>query len=360
MGKSKIRIKDIALRAGVSTGTVDRVLHDRGHVSSAAREKVLKALEEMDYSPNIMARALASKKSIQVISLMPQPDSDPYWQLPQLGLEKALQGVEHYGVLNKAIHFDLFSSRDFRKKAEAILAGEPFDALLVAPIFQEESLWLLDQVNSRHIPVILINTDLIESEVLSYVGQDSHQSGILAGRLLDLVVGPEKGEALLLNLGKETRENARHLREKEAGFRKYLAATHLTVETAEFDSYMDPDLLRAFVADLRSRHTKLRGLFITNSRAYFLLRSAGDLLEDVRLVGFDLLPENLAYLQKRQIDFIINQNPVQQGYIGLMTAVNHVLFEKSVARRQHLPLDVVLPENAIYYLEREKEYQLIV
>ena len=48
----KIRIKDIAERAGVSVGTVDRVLHDRPNVSKPAREKVEQALKEMNYQPN--------------------------------------------------------------------------------------------------------------------------------------------------------------------------------------------------------------------------------------------------------------------------------------------------------------------
>ena len=59
----KIRIKDIAQQAGVSVGTVDRVLHDRPNVSKVAREKVEKALAEMNYQPNMYASALAYNKS---------------------------------------------------------------------------------------------------------------------------------------------------------------------------------------------------------------------------------------------------------------------------------------------------------
>ena len=59
----KIRIKDIAERAGVSVGTVDRVLHERPNVSKPAREKVEKALREMNYQPNRYASALAYNKS---------------------------------------------------------------------------------------------------------------------------------------------------------------------------------------------------------------------------------------------------------------------------------------------------------
>ena len=59
MAQENIRIKDIAERAGVSVGTVDRVLHNRPNVSKVALEKVNKALEEMDYKPNVYASALA-------------------------------------------------------------------------------------------------------------------------------------------------------------------------------------------------------------------------------------------------------------------------------------------------------------
>ena len=51
-------IKDIARMAGVSAGTVDRVLHNRGDVSLASMEKVQKVLDEIDYQPNVFAIGL--------------------------------------------------------------------------------------------------------------------------------------------------------------------------------------------------------------------------------------------------------------------------------------------------------------
>ena len=48
MTTEKIRIKDVAELAGVSVGTVDRVLHNRPNVSEDARKKVEKALKDMD------------------------------------------------------------------------------------------------------------------------------------------------------------------------------------------------------------------------------------------------------------------------------------------------------------------------
>ena len=76
MANDRIRIKDIAIRAGVSVGTVDRVLHNRPSVSKEARDKVEKALEEMDYQPNMYASALAYNKTYNFICIMPKHESE--------------------------------------------------------------------------------------------------------------------------------------------------------------------------------------------------------------------------------------------------------------------------------------------
>ena len=76
----KIRIKDIAERSGVSVGTVDRVLHNRPNVSRPAREKVEKALKEMNYQPNMYASALAYNKQYVFYCIMPEHASIAYWE----------------------------------------------------------------------------------------------------------------------------------------------------------------------------------------------------------------------------------------------------------------------------------------
>ena len=58
----KITIKDVARIAGVSIGTVDRVIHQRGEVSTKNRDLILRVIEEIGYKPNIYASALASNK----------------------------------------------------------------------------------------------------------------------------------------------------------------------------------------------------------------------------------------------------------------------------------------------------------
>jgi LacI family transcriptional regulator len=69
--KKLVRIKDMALKAGVSTGTVDRVIHGRGRVSNQVKDNVLKIIEQLNYEPNLIARALGSKKVYHLAVLIP-------------------------------------------------------------------------------------------------------------------------------------------------------------------------------------------------------------------------------------------------------------------------------------------------
>ncbi len=62
MFSKKARLKDIATLSGVSLGTVDRVIHNRGQVAEKTRERVLQVAKELNYTPNIMARALKTRE----------------------------------------------------------------------------------------------------------------------------------------------------------------------------------------------------------------------------------------------------------------------------------------------------------
>src|SRR3569833_1318815 len=93
-----VRIKDIAIKAKVSTGTVDRVLHKRGRVSEKVKTRILKIIEEMNYQPNLMARALGSNRVYQLASLIPDHNYDSYWLAPKSGIEKAEAELKQYCV----------------------------------------------------------------------------------------------------------------------------------------------------------------------------------------------------------------------------------------------------------------------
>ena len=70
----KPTIMDIARRTGLSKGTVDRVLHNRGEVSKKSYDKVMTAVKEMGYEPNMYASLLAKSQKRSIAVLLPSPE----------------------------------------------------------------------------------------------------------------------------------------------------------------------------------------------------------------------------------------------------------------------------------------------
>lgn len=71
-------IKDVAQKAGVSTATVSRVINKRGALSDKTIEKVNKAMEELHYKPNTIARSLVKGKHYCIGVILPNISS-PFW-----------------------------------------------------------------------------------------------------------------------------------------------------------------------------------------------------------------------------------------------------------------------------------------
>ena len=99
--------------SGVSTGTVDRILHNRGKVSEEAQKKVEKVLKEIDYHPNLIARSLALKKNYHFITLTPSFTKGEYWDKLCEGIDKAEQELFSYNVEVERMCFNQYDKSSF-------------------------------------------------------------------------------------------------------------------------------------------------------------------------------------------------------------------------------------------------------
>ena len=73
-------IKEIAALAGVSRGTVDRVLNDRGAVNPETAEKIRKIAKELDYKPNRAGLVLAAQKKRLKLGVILFSTGNPFFQ----------------------------------------------------------------------------------------------------------------------------------------------------------------------------------------------------------------------------------------------------------------------------------------
>lgn len=348
IGKN-IRIKDIAKLAGVSVGTVDRVIHNRGRVSQEALQKVTSVMEQIDYKPNLIARTLGSNKNYRIAAIIPNPQQDPYWSQSNLGILQAKSEWTQYGI-NIDLHvFDLFNKGSFQATAIEAVETKP-DGIVVAPIFYHEALPVFELFNKEQIPYVLFNTNIPEATPLSFIGQNLNQSGRVAAQLLHF---GQQGPGIFAVLHPDDDiHDALHLLEKEKGFREYFSANGKSkFEIVAFNVNPNDTSFESQLINLISNEN-LKGIFVSTSKgsalaAAFLERQGK---KHIRLIGYDLLEENLKYLKSGTIDFLIHQNPKRQAFLGISHLVNHLMFKKLTPQQELFPLEVITEENLSSYL----------
>ena len=348
IGKN-IRIKDIAKLAGVSVGTVDRVLHNRGRVSDGALQKVTAVMNQIDYKPNLIARTLGSNKNYRIAALIPDPTLDPYWAQSNLGIIQAQTEWAQYGVIVDTYPFDLYNKDSFHRIAREVVEEHP-DGIVIAPIFYHESIPAFELFQNSEIPYVLFNTNIHEAKPLGFIGQNLNQSGRVGAQLMMLGQhGP--GTFAVLHIDEDVQDSV-HLLEKEKGFREYFQEKSKSkFEIVDFN--LNPqkagfkDQMMQFM-----ENDKLNGIFVSTSKgtavAASFLENQGK--RDIRLIGYDILTENLKYLRSGTIDFLINQNPKRQALLGISHLVNHLMFKKAAPLMELFPLEIITQQNVDSYL----------
>ena len=71
---------------------------------------------------------------------------------------------------------------------------------------------------------------------------------------------------------------------------------------------------------------------------------------DIRLIGFDLVEDNISRLREGSIDWIISQSPIQQGVCAVKTLFDLLVNKIVPNKTQYVPLDIIIRENLDYYL----------
>lgn len=350
MPSNKARIKDIALLAGVSIGTVDRVIHDRGEVAEKTLLKVQKILKETNYSPNVMAQVLKSKKRFNLVSLLPEPAEDnPFWKKHPEGLRRAIEEYP-FPVNLTEVTFDMLSEKDFQNKASLIFGMKP-DAVILAPIFKSETTTFASRLSKEKISLVFIDGFIENTEFLAYIGENIFRSGRVAGQLIDLVT-PEHSDILIVTIAKNIR-NVHHLETRAQGFLSYFNGECKNHGRRISVSIPDPSLKsisRALDNAFRD-NPGIASIFLTGSRSFLLAKYLdNNELNHINLVGYDLLDENIEQLRSGIIRFLINQRPDEQTYKAVRKLIDYLSRHKLPDKIEYLPVDIVTSENVDFFI----------
>ena len=348
----KIRIKDIATMAGVSEGTVDRVLHHRGEVSEKSRAAVQKILDELNYKPNIHARSLALKKQYTFAVCLPAYQEGDYWEAVDKGISLAESEFSNFHIQTKRYFYNQFEPESFKEQTEKINEDTP-DAVIMAPIFSDEAKKWIETLQAGQIPYGFVDSMVDTDDFLCYYGQHSFQSGWIAAKLL-LEHLPEKSKVLLVRMYRAKSAINNQTKNRYKGFMAYVHAHGLdtrykytTMLLQENNPVGNHDMLERVFKE----NPNTKAAIIFNSRAYKLAQ----LFEatnrtDIRLIGYDLLEKNVAYLKNGLIDCLIAQRPEQQAYLLIRDFCRKLVFGQEITQINYIPIDILISENVDYYL----------
>lgn len=344
--KTNYTIKDIAIFAGVSKGTVDRVLHKRGKVSKTALDKVNTVLSKINYQPNLIARNLKNTKVYKICVLLPDPKIDPYW-IPCIdGINEALTNFSSYNVSVDPYFFDPSNISSFLEINEKIVSTTP-DAVLLVPLFYKESIDIIEKYKSLGIISSIFNNRSPSDSITNFVGQDLYQSGRLGAKLLDLLL--KEGSIAIIHID-EVYENSVFIQQKEKGFRNYFLEkkdSKFNIITYHLENATLENTLNIFLEE----HSDLRGIFVTTSKSYQIAEITSKLPNrEIEIVGYDLLESNILFLNNNDIRFLIHQNPKRQVYIGVSSLIEYFIFGKEISIEKLLPIDIITSENLKNYI----------
>ena len=302
MAKEIITIKDIAARAGVSTGTVDRVLHKRPNVSKTALDKVNKALEELDYRPNMYASALAYNKTYNFYVVLPKHEQEAYWDEIEEGALACTDFRRDFGINLKFVYYERFNNAAFTRMVREFFSAK-IDGVVIVPTTLEQTARFTEKLTERQIPYVLLDSYMPDLKPLTFFGQDSFASGYFAAKMLMLIANKEK-EIALMKQTRDGRVGSKQQANRETGFRHYMVDHFPEIKITEVDLPLDEekkdydDILEAFFKE----HPLVHHCITFNSKAHLV----GSFLQktnrrNIQIMGYDMVPKNVDFYRRTAI-----------------------------------------------------------
>ena len=150
-------MNDVAKRAGVSTMTVSRVINNAGYISAETRQRVERAIAELDYVPNALARSLRHKQT-HTLALILTDITNPFFTTIARGVEDT---ASQYGF--SVIFCNTDESQDKEGEYLNILVQRRVDGILFVPASTSaDSITFLQE---RHTTVVVLDRRLSDMKV---------------------------------------------------------------------------------------------------------------------------------------------------------------------------------------------------
>ncbi|MFB5231927.1 LacI family DNA-binding transcriptional regulator [Enterococcus faecium] len=268
-----VKLEDVAKLAGVSPTTVSRVINNKGYLSQRTIEKVLKAIKELNYQPNSLARSLQGKKSQLIGLIFPSVQHPFYGEL----IEKLEKNLFDRGY--KCILCDSENNPEKEREYLRMLAANQVDGIIAG----SHNLDLEEYYQNIVAPVLSFDRAL--GPDIPIVASDNYSGGKIATHML-ISRGAKR-----IGIITGSNESNAPTRLRLDGYLLEMEQSNLEPNIFQIKSSASYSLKKQEIARIL-REEKLEALFCTDDLTAILVMNEAQqqgisIPDDLLLIGYD-------------------------------------------------------------------------
>lgn len=334
-------LKDVAREAGVSTATVDRVLHGRPGVRDATVRKVKDTIDRLGFRPHAAAAELARGRSHRFCFVMPKNQNVFMGEIVE-NVVKARVWLAARRTLVDVVETDVFDADVLAETLEEM--GSRYEGIAVVALDHPRVRAAIDELVSAGVIVVTLVSDAPSSRRAYYVGIDNIAAGRTAGSLIGRFLGGRRGKVAVIAGSLSLRDHAERL----FGVSQVIAADFGDLELlAPVEGRDDDAHNQALAKRLLEEHPDLIGLYNIGAGTYGIgtaLVETGR-AKDVVFVGHDLTPHTRRFLLLGVMDAVISQNPGHEARSATRVLLALSRNEPIVSEQELIGIDIVIRDN---------------
>ncbi len=334
-------IEDVALEAGVSVATVDRVLNGRAAVRPQTVDRVEKAIRQLNYQPDRLAARLARAREYRFCFVLPEGTNAYMSALADEVRAAALRMVQEKAVIDLRLT-DVFDAETLASALERL--GSTYDGVAVVALDHPRVREAINALVETSVAVVTLVSDVPNSKRHHYVGIDNSSAGRTAATLMGRYLSGRNGKVGLIAGSLSLRDHI----ERQFGFEQVMLHEYpnLTLLPVR-ESRDDPKRVQAVAAQMLADHADLIGLYNVGAGTPGIVAAleASGRARKVVYIAHELTDESRHALISGTIDIVINQDAGHEVRSAIRVLMSKADKAPIVDSMERIRIDIYLRDN---------------